>query len=232
LVFHGFKRIVIDRRALRRALAEVLRELRARRSGAWSQNEATKEVGLDVGGLERMERDPALSVLWLLARAFHTTPSRLVMAIDKRYRHLLAEEEANLQAPHKKELDHLRDIAANSPVMTWVANGKKECVYVNQAVLDYTGQAFEQHLGKNWVTFVHQDDYTKTREIVVKAWNHHQAYNHQYRFRHRSGEFLQVIQTAMPHFTRHGVFVGYFGSLILVSEEDWMRIRAPKSPGA
>jgi PAS domain S-box-containing protein len=221
-----------ERQALRRALAEVLRELRSRRPGSWSQNALGKEASIDVGGLERMEREPALPVVWQLAEAFHTTPSRLVMAIDKRYRHLLADGEVKPDAPHQKELDHLREIAANSLVMTWVANSKKECIYVNQALLDYTGQAFEQHLGKNWSSIIHPDDYAQTRELVNKAWSRREAYNHQYRFRHRSGEFLPVMQTAVPHFTRHGVFVGYFGSLLLVSDEDWMRIRAPKPPGA
>lgn len=73
---------------LRRALAEALRELRYRRRPGWSQDALAKKSGIDLGGLERGERLPSIGVLWQLAKLFRMSPSRVVSAIDRRYREL------------------------------------------------------------------------------------------------------------------------------------------------
>jgi PAS domain S-box-containing protein len=203
-------------------MAEVLRELRARRSE--TQAAVSEETGIDVAGLERMEREPVLSVLWRLAEAYRTTPSRLVMAIDKRYRRLRTEGGPEARASDLKELDHLREISATSPVPTWVASGDQICIHANQAMLDYTGRPLEELLGRGWMGLIHPEDVEKRHPSIAKAWKRREAYSHQYRFRRADGEYQWVAQMAVSYFTRRGVFVGYVGSLIPLSDEDRERI--------
>jgi PAS domain S-box-containing protein len=219
-----------DRRALRRALAEVLRELRISQPGRWSQNRATRETGVDVGGLERAERDPVVPVLWPLAQAYRTTPSRLVRAVDKRYRALRGEGDETAAPSRQKELDQLCEIAATSPLLAWVANGKQVCVYTNQAMLTFTGKLIDELLGKGWLQLMHPEDQEQNAPAIRKAWKRREAYSRQFRFLQADGAYVWVAQTAVPYFTRGGAFVGYLGTMIPTTEEQRVLIRSHPKP--
>ena len=111
-----------------------------------------------------------------------------------------------------------RLVANSAPVMIWTAGTDRKCSYVNQTWLDFTGRPLEAELGDGWVEGVHPDDSSRLLQAYTEAFNRRELFELQYRLRRKDGEYRWVLDDGVPRLDADGVFAGYIGSCIDITE--------------
>jgi PAS domain S-box-containing protein len=125
----------------------------------------------------------------------------------------------------KKEEDALREseerfrkMADTAPVMIWMSDTESMCNYVNKPWLDFTGRTLEQELDSGWVEGIHPDDFQRCQDVYLKNFNTRSKYTLEFRLRHADGGYRWLLENGVPRFTPNGIFVGYIGTDVDISE--------------
>jgi PAS domain S-box-containing protein len=111
-----------------------------------------------------------------------------------------------------------RTMADTAPVMIWMSDTDKLCVFFNKGWLDFTGRTMAQELGNGWSAGVHPQDLDRCLETYVGAFNARREFSMDYRLRRSDGEYRWVMDSGVPRFASNGTFLGYIGSAIDVTE--------------
>ncbi len=110
--------------------------------------------------------------------------------------------------------ERFRNIANSAPVMIWMSTVDQGCAYVNKSWLDFTGRPLETQLGFGWLDSIHPEDVARRQEVFIRASEHRDPFETDYRLRRHDGEYRYIVETAMPRFNADGSFAGYIGSCI------------------
>ena len=110
-------------------------------------------------------------------------------------------------------------LVEQSPILIWRANPGAECDYFNQRWLDFTGRTFEQELGNGWAEGVHPDDLPRCLKIYLDAFAKRQIFEMEYRLRRHDGAYRWIFDRGVPFSHEDGLFAGYIGSCIDVTEK-------------
>src|SRR6185312_499051 len=111
-----------------------------------------------------------------------------------------------------------KELADYAPVMIWRSGTDKLCDWFNKPWLDFVGRAMEQEIGNGWAEGVHAEDFDRCLKIYVTSFDAREPFSMIYRLRRHDGEYRQILDNGAP-FYRGGVFAGYFGSCIDVTEQ-------------
>jgi PAS domain S-box-containing protein len=111
-----------------------------------------------------------------------------------------------------------RDIADATPVLIWISDTDKTCIWFNSRWLDFTGRTMQQESGYGWVDGVHPDDLDRCVVVYNAAFDRREAYRTEYRRRRFDGEWRILDASGVPRFI-DGAFVGYIGSCIDVTDQ-------------
>jgi diguanylate cyclase (GGDEF)-like protein/PAS domain S-box-containing protein len=111
-----------------------------------------------------------------------------------------------------------RDMADNAPFMVWVTAPNGSCQYLSKSWFEFTGQLPSAAYGLGWSQVVHVGDRARVRETFMQANERASAFQLEYRLRYRDGNYRWVIDAAAPRFGSDGVFLGYVGSVIDISD--------------
>ena len=122
-----------------------------------------------------------------------------------------------------------RSVADSAPVMIWMSDVDKRCIYVNRRGLEFTGRALAAVLGSGWAEAVHPEDLQACLEIYAKAFDRREPIQMEYRLRRPDGEYRWILDHAVPRFNVDGSFVGYIGSGIDVTESKLAKEALQKS---
>src|SRR5262249_12300221 len=147
-------------------------------------------------------------------------PNALVQSLQ-----LIGEVFANALARKRADIalreseGRFRRMADTAPVMVWMSGPDKLCTYVNQPLLDFTGQPLPSQLGDGWSAGVHPDDVEHCLDEYRRAFDARQAFRMEYRLRRFDGEYRWVVDTGVPRFDTDGTFEGYIGSCIDLTEQ-------------
>jgi len=101
--------------------------------------------------------------------------------------------------------------ADEAPVMVWRAGAGRSVDYVNQAWLDFTGNAFEQEAGLAWTRHVHPEDLARVLTAYAAAYAERSDWAAEYRLCRHDGHWRWMLDRGRPCFEA-GVFTGYVGS--------------------
>ncbi len=124
-----------------------------------------------------------------------------------------------------------RLMANSTPVMIWITDVAGEPTFVNQAWLDFTGlDSVKAMTYYDWLNTVYPDDrdtafvaYYQNTEVKV-------AITTEYRLRNANGDWCWILDKGMPLYDENGIFSGYIGSAIDITErkqaEEHLRIAA------
>jgi len=125
----------------------------------------------------------------------------------KRAEHALRESE-----------ERFRTLADATPVLIWGSDTDKQCNYFNKQWLDFTGRTIEQEMGKGWTQGVHPDDLERCRETYVTALDARTPFTVDYRLRRQDGQYRWVLENGVPRFAPDGIFSGYIGSCLDITD--------------
>ncbi len=112
----------------------------------------------------------------------------------------------------------LRNITSATPTGLWMANPHGSITYVNQTWIDWTGHPFEAHMDAGWTNWVIAEDREITKEKFFRDFTARALFEVEFRFNHVDGEVHWVIVSGKPHYDEHGVFNGYIGALVDITE--------------
>ena len=127
-------------------------------------------------------------------------------------------ERLQVEAALRQSEERFRNMADNAPIMIWVTDAQGYCNYLNQRWYEFTGQTEATGLGFGWLDAVHPDDREFSRNIFLRAVEHQEAFQLEYRLRRQDGEYRWAIDAASPWFGETGEFKGYIGSVIDIHE--------------
>lgn len=109
-------------------------------------------------------------------------------------------------------------LVEQSPILIWRANTEKLCDYFNERWLSFTGRSFEQEYGHGWTEGVHSDDLKRCVDIYIENFDQRKIFEMRYRLKRHDGEYRWIFDRGVPFFDDHGVFAGYIGSCIDITE--------------
>lgn len=111
-----------------------------------------------------------------------------------------------------------RHMADNAPVMIWVTDQSGACTYLNRRWCEFTGTELADNLGWGWLDCVHPDDRQHATAEFASAHARQAPVRLEYRLRRQDGEYGWALDSALPRFDEEGLYQGYIGSVIDISE--------------
>ena len=114
--------------------------------------------------------------------------------------------------------ERFRLMADTTPTMIWMSGTDKLCTFFNQGWLNFTGRSMEQELGEGWAAGVHSDDLERCLRIYSSAFDSRRNFEMEYRLRRHDGEYRWIVDYGVPRFGSNGMFCGYIGSCIDITE--------------
>ena len=135
-----------------------------------------------------------------------------------RLRAQLERQVAERTAKFRESEERFRTIANASPALIWLSGTDKLCVFFNKGWLEFTGRTAEQELGDGWAAGVHPDDLERCYTTYSSSFDGRRAFQMEYRLRRADGEYRWIVDTGVPRFSSNGVFEGYIGSGIDITD--------------
>jgi PAS domain S-box-containing protein len=120
-------------------------------------------------------------------------------------------------ALHESEA-RFRDIADATPVLIWISDTNKTCIWFNSHWLAFTGRSIEQERGYGWIDGIHPDDLDACVAAYSSSFDRREPYRTEYRRRRFDGEWRTLDASGVPRFI-DGEFVGYIGCCMDVTEQ-------------
>lgn len=106
-----------------------------------------------------------------------------------------------------------------SPNMIWRAGTDTKCNYFNDTWLRFTGKRIEDEIGDGWTKGVHPEDLEYCIRIYLDSFYKQISFEMEYRLMRYDGEWRWINDRGVPFFDEFGVFVGYIGSCMDVTEK-------------
>jgi PAS domain S-box-containing protein len=157
--------------------------------------------------------------LRLLVSVYSITILILAAVVDERKRHRDQVQRLLLEDAVLRDREaHFRTLANSAPVMIALADAKRQCIFVNQSWIEFSGAALADFLGEGFAGFLHTDDVQPSRISVESAFETRRSFGIECRFRRADGQYRWIFTNAAPLY-RNGRFAGYIGSSIDVTEQ-------------
>jgi two-component system, cell cycle sensor histidine kinase and response regulator CckA len=127
-------------------------------------------------------------------------------------------EREQAEAKLRESEERFRNVADTAPVMIWVTGPDKQFTFFNKTWLNFTGRTMEQEVGSGWAAGVHPDDLPRCYETFSSAFDARRSFQTECRLRRADGEYRSVLCSGVPRFARGGIFAGYIGSVIDITD--------------
>ncbi len=114
--------------------------------------------------------------------------------------------------------NRFRTMADTAPVLIWISGADKQFTYFNKSWLEFTGRTVDQEAGNGWMAGVHPDDMQRCVETYANNHEARKIFSMEYRLRRFDGEYRWLIDNGVPRFDTQGIFQGYIGSCVDITE--------------
>jgi len=132
--------------------------------------------------------------------------------------------------------ERFRNMADTAPVLIWTSGPDKLCDFFNKVWLEFTGRTLEQELGNGWAEGLHPDDQDRCLAVYSSSFDKREKFQMEYRLRRADGQYRSLLDSGIPRFTASGMFEGYIGSCIDVTDfkhaQERFRLVVEASPAA
>jgi PAS domain S-box-containing protein len=128
-------------------------------------------------------------------------------------------ERKRAEAALRQSEERFRNMADTAPVMIWITAPDKGFTFFNNTWLDFTGRKLDQELGSGWIAGVHPEDLERSFASFSSSFDDRKDFQIECRLRRADGEYRWVLCTGVPRFEPGGVFAGYIGSDIDITDQ-------------
>jgi diguanylate cyclase (GGDEF)-like protein/PAS domain S-box-containing protein len=120
-------------------------------------------------------------------------------------------ERAQAQAAQRAYVERLRSTLDTIPQLVWSTSADGSEYYFNRQWLAFTGVCLESNFDR--LLLVHPDDRAEAKAAWQKATRTGEAYSHEYRIRHHSGEYRWVHSRAQAEKSSSGECLYWYGGV-------------------
>jgi PAS domain S-box-containing protein len=111
-----------------------------------------------------------------------------------------------------------KNMANASPVLLWMSDTDGLCTFFNQSWLDFTGRTLEQEWGVGWAEGVFFEDFQRTMDTYIAAFDARRVFEMEYRLRRADGQYRWILDRGSPRYAPDGQFAGYIGSCVDITD--------------
>ncbi len=129
----------------------------------------------------------------------------------------LTEQKQVEKALAKSEMKY-RMLADSGQVLIRTCDQNKQCDYVNEPWLRFTGRTLDQEIGNGWWEGVHPEDRERCQSICCIAFVEREPFNMEYRLRNAGGEYRWIEEAGTPRCSDQGSFFGYIGHCLDITD--------------
>lgn len=115
--------------------------------------------------------------------------------------------------------ENLRKMADIIPAMIWMTDANAQCIFLNQAWLQFTGDELQRALGEGVLSAFHPDDRENTTRQYFDAVQRLETFAIEYRVRRFDGEYRWVLGVGSPRLDDQGRLLGYVGCVVDIHEQ-------------
>jgi PAS domain S-box-containing protein len=103
-------------------------------------------------------------------------------------------------------------------VIIWMSDANRTSTYVNQTLLDLTGQSFDATSGNGWTEVIHPEDFLQCGDLYATAFERREPFQLDLRVPRQDDEYRWIVATGRPRYHADGSFAGYIGCAIDATE--------------
>jgi len=123
-----------------------------------------------------------------------------------------------LQSKLEESEARFRAMADSAPSPVWLTTPRGGIEFVNRTFAEFAGRSAESLLGDVWVSLIHPEDVAEVARQREAAWNGPDPYTFEARFRVADGRWRVLRASSKPRFDEQGVFCGYVGMAVDITE--------------
>ena len=112
-----------------------------------------------------------------------------------------------------------RNLANSGLALIWASDPDRQCYYVNDPWLAFTGRTPEQELGTGRIQGIHPDDREHFLDMFNTAFDKRKTFEAEYRLQHHSGQYFWIRELGSPNYGHNGEFKGYICHCFNIEEE-------------
>jgi len=127
----------------------------------------------------------------------------------KRVRELEHREEVR-----KRSDERFRLLADSAPVMVWISDTARRCIWFNKSWLEFVGQSLEHEIGSGWTDGLHPDDVQRCLRTYSDSFDARTPFTMECRLKRHDGAYRWILDTGRPFYGDDETFLGYIGSCI------------------
>jgi PAS domain S-box-containing protein len=129
-----------------------------------------------------------------------------------------SQEKAAPQAVGEPDATAFRTLFDSAPALIWITDDKGQVTYANRRYEAVFGRPSGDMCGEGWKSILHPDDVDAFTTCFFDAFERREPFTADVRVRDRSGATVWLRCEGAPRFDGAGVFLGYTGCNIDVSE--------------
>jgi PAS domain S-box-containing protein len=118
-----------------------------------------------------------------------------------------------------------------APAFIWTSDQEDRLTYLNKRALNFTGAKAEEPNADGWYNYVHPDDLQEALQVKEQALQQHERFVREYRVRRFDGVYRWMFDVGNPRFDPDGLFVGFIGSAVDVTDQKLAREALEKVGG-
>jgi PAS domain S-box-containing protein len=111
-----------------------------------------------------------------------------------------------------------RKIADTAPAMLWITDANGQATFVSRGWYEFTGQTDATALDQRWMSAIHPEDRERIEADSRASLETRAPFQIEYRLRRADAEYRWVLSGGSPRYTDDGVFLGFVGSTIDITE--------------
>lgn len=124
--------------------------------------------------------------------------------------------EKQAQAAIRQSESRFRTMADSSPGCLWMTDAAGRAEFLNKALIQFLGT--EVDCSADVLSFIHPEDRERVRSVFERGAGQHAPFTCEYRIRRADGVYRWVIDQGVPRFSPEGVFLGYAGSALDITD--------------
>lgn len=127
-------------------------------------------------------------------------------------------ERKQAQEALAKSEEHFRFVTDTVPVMLWLTDENHSTIYINRTWQEFTGQTEDEVLGFGWLEKLHPEDRQQACDSFIQSTTRRDMVRLEYRLLRQDGEYRHVLDVGAPLIEHQGIFQGYIGYVIDITE--------------
>ncbi len=130
-------------------------------------------------------------------------------------------EAKKAQAETRAAESRFRVMADSAPVLVWIADTTRNCIWFNKLWLSFVGRTLEQGQRFGWREGIHPEDLERCVEVYNRSFDAHESFRMEYRLRRHDGIYRWILDHGVPLYAGEGesrAFTGYIGTCVDITD--------------